>query len=193
MARKEKVRCIGKRRGVLQLGISFQAENLLRELAIMKWGLGFPEFLEPRVQLIIHKRTQLVHFDCLMLRCGTEYGGLGFPEFLEAWVQLIIQTNPAGQFRLLNFTMWHRIRQNKAAAKNKLKCNCFLVKVKLKLFFRQTSLHQNVKHLVGNTRRALLQHSLKTRGFYIPSVPEVLQSFFNIALASLNINQFSKS
>lgn len=55
MARKEKVRCIGKRRGVLQLGISFQAENLLRELAIMKWGLGFPEFLEPRVQLIIQK------------------------------------------------------------------------------------------------------------------------------------------
>ena len=30
------------------------------------------------------------------------------------------------------------------------KNNCFLVKAKFKLFFRQTSLHQNVKHLVGS-------------------------------------------
>ena len=30
------------------------------------------------------------------------------------------------------------------------KNNCFSVKAKFKLFFRQTSLHQNVKHLVGN-------------------------------------------
>ena len=29
------------------------------------------------------------------------------------------------------------------------KNNCFSVKAKFKLFFRQTSLHQNVKHLVG--------------------------------------------
>ena len=28
------------------------------------------------------------------------------------------------------------------------KNNCFSVKAKFKLFFRQTSLHQNVKHLV---------------------------------------------
>ena len=30
------------------------------------------------------------------------------------------------------------------------KNNCFSVKAKFKLFFRHTSLHQNVKHLVGH-------------------------------------------
>ena len=35
-----------------------------------------------------------------------------------------------------------------AARKN----NYFSVKAKIKLFFRQTSLPQNVKHLVGNQR-----------------------------------------
>ena len=47
------------------------------------------------------------------------------------------------------------------------KNNCFSVKAKFKLFFRQTSLHQNVKHLVGYISLYIIFTRLSRAIYYI--------------------------
>ena len=59
-----------------------------------------------------------------------------------------------------SFEAWGSQKTTIEALESQAQCknNCFLVKAQFRLFFRQTRLHQNVKHLVGKGRQGLGLH-----------------------------------